>query len=109
MIDKVKLDDLMVDLGFCPALSGERFLRVAVGMYHPGMQMGELYAGTAAACGSTPSRVERAIRHAKQKALLQGSEYAWRVNFGGIINPNSGECTNGDLVARLHQLTGVDE
>lgn len=56
----------------------------------------ELYPKVAKLCDSTPSRVERAIRH----AIELGCRYVVSA-CGNAINPNSGKPSNAELIALM--------
>lgn len=56
----------------------------------------ELYPKVAELCDSTPSRVERAIRH----AIELGCKYLVDV-FDNAINPNTGKPTNAELISLM--------
>ena len=105
MINEEKLEKVLLDLGYPELLSGTRYLREAVGLYVPGMAITkELYPAVARLNGSTPSRIERAIRHATQTAWCRGSIMVQEMMFGSTINPETGIPTNGELVARLARV-----
>lgn len=71
MIDEQKLDDILLELGHDDFSRGTSYIREAVSMYTPGMRIvGELYSGIAAAHNSTPSRVERCMRHSIDMAFF---------------------------------------
>ena len=58
-----------------------------------------LYPDVAKACNSTPSRVERAIRHLVEVAWSrQDLEVAYRI-FGHTIDYNKGKPTNSEFIA----------
>lgn len=102
-----KLEQIMLELGYSDHLTGTRCLRVAVACYEPGMSITKtLYPAVAQVCDSTPSRVERAIRHATARAFDRGGwSGAGAKYFGNSINPHSGTPTNMELIARLERLT----
>lgn len=100
-----KLDEMFLSCGMRDILCGTDYARRAVVMYQPGMSITkELYPAIAEAVGSTPSRVERAMRHAIETGFDRvGYEAAERF-FGNTINPNTGKVTNGEFVARMAKL-----
>lgn len=58
-----------------------------------------LYVDVAAYYNTTPSRVERAIRHAVEKVFDRGDiEYIYEV-FGNTLNVKKGKLTNGEFLA----------
>lgn len=108
--NEAKLEQIMLELGYPENLLGTQYVRVAVQTYRPGMSMTmELYPAIARACESTPSRVERAIRHATARAFDKaGWSDAPQKYFGNSINPSTGTPRNGELIARLERLTRDD-
>lgn len=56
----------------------------------------QLYPKVAELCDSTPSRVERAIRH----AIEVGCRYL-ADECGNALNPNSGKPTNSELISLM--------
>ena len=65
MINEQKLDKALLDCGLRDNLTGTAMIRIAIHAFRPGMAVTkELYPDIAKAVGSTPSRVERAMRHA---------------------------------------------
>lgn len=108
--NEAKLEQILLDLGYPENLLGTQFVRVAVRIFRPGMSITkELYPAIAQACESTPSRVERAIRHATGRAFDRaGWSDAPLEYFGNSINPSTGLPTNGELIARLERVTRDD-
>lgn len=105
MVNEEKLEKVLLDLGYPERLSGTRYLREAVGLFVPGMAITkELYPAVARLNGTTPSRIERAIRHATQTAWGRGSVSTQEQIFGYSVNPETGIPTNGELVARLARI-----
>lgn len=106
MINAQKLDNVLLTCGLRENLLGTDYTRRAVTMYRPGMSMTkELYPAVAAAVGSTPSRVERAMRH----AIETGFDYAGYTDavmtmFGNTIDPDTGKPRNGEFVARVAHI-----
>lgn len=58
-----------------------------------------LYPEIAAKNNTTPSRVERAIRHAIEIAFTRGNSDFITSLFGYSINPNTGKPTNSEFIA----------
>lgn len=58
-----------------------------------------LYPEIAAKNHTTPSRVERAIRHAIEIAFTRGNSDFINSLFGYSINPNTGKPTNSEFIA----------
>lgn len=105
MIDEKKLDENMRELGHPEHLLGTEYLRTAAREYRPGIGMTkELYPGIARAHATSPSRVERAMRHSIERAWERGSVDAQLRMFGYTINPNSGVPTVGEWCATMARL-----
>ena len=100
-----KLDQLLMDVGLREVLSGTEYIRQAVKLYEPRMSLTkELYPAVAQAAGSTPSRVERAMRHAIDTAFDRSRFDTVYAFFGNAIDPNSGKVTSGEFIARLARI-----
>lgn len=105
MVNEQKMDEILLELGHDDFNSGTALLRHAVKYYEPGMAMvKELYPGIAKAVSSTPSRVERNIRHSIEKAWGRNDVHAQLKYFGWSVDPERGKPTVGEYVARLHKL-----
>lgn len=61
----------------------------------------ELYPAIASKHGTTPSRVERAIRHAIEVAWNRGNIEAIQSLFGNTINQERGKPTNSEFIAMI--------
>lgn len=101
-LDKRQFDAKMIQLGFRDITSGTAMLRRAVELYQPGMYMTkELYPAIAKEIGSTPSRVERCMRHAIETAFDRANPFTVGEVFGYSIDPNRGAPTVSEFVARM--------
>ena len=105
-----RLDRLMISCGLRDSLIGSEYIRMAVDIYAPQMSITkELYPAIAAAANTTPSRVERAIRHAIETGFERcGWDNDVLEMFGNTVDPNRGKPTNSELIARLARLCGAD-
>lgn len=109
MVNSDKLEEILLELGHSERLSGTRLIRLGVSFYYPGVWITkELYPAIAKAAGSTPSRVERAMRHSIAAAWARGSLDAQLRIFGHSINPNTGVPTVGEYLARLYRVCYED-
>lgn len=110
MIDKEKLDFYLMQLGHDDFVRGTDFLRQAVKIWdregHPALT-DLLYPEIAAANQSTPTCVERAIRHSIEKAWGRGNSRLQHELFGFSYSPISGKPTNGEYISRLARLVIV--
>lgn len=109
-----KIDTVLRELGHPENLTGTQLLRMAAKVYEPGMGLTkELYPALARAVDSTPSRVERSMRHSIESAWLRSPVEVQIKWFGNTINPNTGKPTVGEYVATVARicregLTGAD-
>lgn len=62
-----KIEDRLIQIGILPNLKGFEYLVTAIDTYQYGMPLMEIYVDTAQKYKTTYSRVERCIRHAKNK------------------------------------------
>lgn len=100
-----KLDKALLALGIRDSLRGADYIRQGVALWTPGMCIHkELYPALAKAFGTTPSRVERAMRHAIETGWERAMPEDMAAYFGGTISPNKGKPTNGEFVARLWRV-----
>ena len=100
------IHEILLSIGIPPNLLGYMYLVEALQMimlnplYLNGITKG-LYIDIARKYGSTPSRVERAIRHAINTAWLIGNmEYIDHI-FKNCVRPDKGVPTNSLFLARL--------
>lgn len=105
MVNTDKLEKIMIELGHSERHSGTGLIRLGIAIYRPGIGITkELYPAIAKAAGSTPSRVERAMRHSIATAWSRGSLDTQLRIFGHSINPKTGVPTVGEYLARLHRV-----
>ena len=106
----VPLFDKLVRLGVTPALVGFRYVITAVNlikrnyMYYMSGITKNLYPDIAIVWGSTPQRVERAIRHLVEVLYTQGSgESMGELDalFGNCYDRCTGKPTNSEFLAVL--------
>lgn len=64
----------------------------------------ELYPAVAKRCNTTPSRVERAIRHAVETAWSRGDLDVLNQYFGNTISNTKGKPTNSEFIAQLANI-----
>lgn len=109
-IDKELLEIKMLRLGFREVTSGTDMLRFAVEQYEQGMSITkELYPMVARRFGSTPSRVERCMRHAIETAFDRGDPGTIDVCFGWSVCPNRGTPTVSEFVGRMARVCAVED
>lgn len=105
MINASLLDNKLLYLGFREVNSGTDMLRYAVKVWEPGMMVSkELYPMVAKEFGSTPSRVERAMRGAIECAWERGDPTTIDHCFGYTISADKGKPTVGEFVSRMARV-----
>ena len=109
MINEKKRDEVMLELGHRDNIRGTEYIRLAAGLYEPGMSITkELYPAIAAAAGTTPARVERCMRHSISSAWGRGSWEAQRRYFGYTVHPDKGAPTVSEYVSRIVRVCSAD-
>ena len=104
-IDNEKLDGVLLELGHRDNIKGTEYLRVGAALYERSMSMTkELYPAIAKAAGTTPFRVERAMRHSIETAWNRGSYDAQLKYFGHTVSPDKGRPTVGEYLARIARV-----
>ncbi len=108
-INEQKLDEVMLELGHTDNIKGTGYIRIGAALYERDMMMTkELYPAIAKAANTTPSRVERAMRHSITSAWNRGSMEAQRKYFGYSVHPDKGAPTVGEYLARIVRVCGAD-
>lgn len=93
-------------LGVPPHFKGYRYLVDAIGFVVYDMSLlhnvtTELYPAVARRHGTSPSRVERAIRNAIEVTLTRGNLPAIQQSFGYVIDAQQGKLSNSSFIAQL--------
>lgn len=105
---KANMDDLIYDLfkeiGVIPKLTGYNYAITAVKLVIENPSRvnhitKELYPDIASKHNSTPTRVERCIRHVVETIFARGDHAGLADVFGNIINCETGKVTNGEFIA----------
>jgi two-component system response regulator (stage 0 sporulation protein A) len=99
------ITDIIHELGVPAHIKGYRYIRHAVELVIKDMDLlgavtKELYPQVSDEFDSTPSRVERAIRHAIDVAWKRGNQKALKKYFKNNLNDNS-KPTNSQFIARI--------
>lgn len=102
----VKITEVMHTLGVPAHIKGYLYLREAIEMViHEVELLGavtkQLYPAVAENFHTTPSRVERAIRHAIEVAWDRGNVNALNDYFGSTVSASSGKPTNSQFIAKI--------
>lgn len=89
-------------LGISACLAGCRYLCYAIDLaiadFSVTYNVMQLYAKIAKVYDTTPSRVERAIRHAIETGWLRGDQQLQEEIFGHTIDANKGKPTNHQFI-----------
>lgn len=102
----IRIASIMHELGIPAHIKGYRYLKEAIVMVIDKVELlsritKELYPSIAVKYETTPSRVERAIRHAIEVAWDRGNiDYIQKV-FGHTISQEKGKPTNSEFIAMV--------
>ena len=102
----VKITDILYQLGIPAHIKGYLYLRDAIELVvneveYLGAVTKKLYPKVAENFDTTPSRVERAIRHAIEVAWDRGNEKALNRYFGSTVSKKNGKPTNSQFIAKI--------
>ena len=108
-----KLSNIFLSVGIPAHIKGYQFLREAVKLVVNDHNMigaitKELYPSIAHTFGTTPSKVERAIRHAIEVAWNRGRVDTLNKTFGCTVALPTEKPTNGEFIALLADKLSVD-
>lgn len=97
---------LLGQVSMPPNINGYQYLREAVNLVSVDVSLlrgitNKLYPMLAETFASTPSRVERSIRHAIETTFNKGNMDALFRFFGNTMDPQKGKPTNGEFIAML--------
>ena len=103
---ETKVTNILHDIGVPAHIRGYHYMREAILMAISDIDVlnyitKELYPSIAKKCNTTPSRVERAIRHAIEVAWSRGQVDAIDALFGYTINNHKGKPTNSEFIALI--------
>ncbi len=101
---EVDITNLIHEIGVPAHIKGYQYIRDAITLVVANMDLlsavtKELYPTVAAMNGTTPSRVERAIRHAIELAWNRGKLETLNSLFGYTIQNDKGKPTNSEFIA----------
>ena len=101
-----RITELILDVGIPAHIKGYHYLRSAIQMTVEDNSMLSgitkvLYPNIAKKYETTPSRVERAIRHAIEVAWDRGNIDTLHKLFGYSINTTKGKPTNSEFIAMI--------
>ncbi len=103
---EVRVTNIMHQLGVPAHIKGYLYLRDAITMVIEeialiGAVTKELYPTVAKKYNTTPSRVERAIRHAIEVSWERGNFAEMKSIFGNSVEEKSGKPTNSQFIAKI--------
>ncbi len=101
-----RVTSIMHELGIPAHIKGYMYLRDAIIMVTSKVELlsritKELYPTIAEKYSTTPSRVERAIRHAIEVAWVRGNVEFIQKMFGHTISQDKGKPTNSEFIAMV--------
>ena len=101
-----KITSILHEIGVPAHIRGYHYMREAIMMAVEDLDVlnyitKELYPTIAKKCNTTPSRVERAIRHAIEVAWSRGKVEIIDSMFGYTINNHKGKPTNSEFIALI--------
>lgn len=114
---EIEITNILHEIGVPAHIKGYQYLREAISMVVEDMELlgavtKELYPAIAQNTHTTPSRVERAIRHAIEVAWNRGRLETINSLFGYTVQYDKGKPTNSEFIAiiadklRLERKTG---
>jgi two-component system response regulator (stage 0 sporulation protein A) len=103
---EAKVTNILHEIGVPAHIRGYHYMREAIIMSVNDLDVlnyitKELYPSIAKKCNTTPSRVERAIRHAIEVAWSRGKIDAIDKLFGYTVNTHKGKPTNSEFIALI--------
>ena len=103
---ETKVTNILHEIGVPAHIRGYHYMREAIIMSVNDMDVlnyitKELYPSIAKKCNTTPSRVERAIRHAIEVAWDRGDVDVLNSYFGYTIHNTRGKPTNSEFIAMI--------
>jgi len=103
---EARVTNILHEIGVPAHIRGYHYMRSAIIMAVDNIDVlnyitKELYPSIAKGAGTTPSRVERAIRHAIEVAWSRGRVDAIDSIFGYTVSNNKGKPTNSEFIALI--------
>ena len=103
---EARVTSILHEIGVPAHIRGYHYMRSAIMMAVEDIDVlnyitKELYPSIAKKCNTTPSRVERAIRHAIEVAWSRGRVDAIDSIFGYTVSNNKGKPTNSEFIALI--------
>ncbi len=103
---EAKITNIIHEIGVPAHIKGYLYLREAIGMVVDNIELlsavtKELYPNISKKFNTTPSRVERAIRHAIEVAWSRGKMETINNLFGYTVHTDKGKPTNSEFIAMV--------
>ena len=110
---EVKVTNIIHEIGVPAHIKGYQYLRDGIMMVVDNIEVinqitKQLYPDLAKKYKTTPSRVERAIRHAIEVAWNRGQVETVESIFGYTVNSNKGKPTNSEFIAMIADKLRLD-
>lgn len=110
---EIKVTNIIHEIGVPAHIKGYQYLRDGIIMVVNNIEVinqitKQLYPDLAKKYKTTPSRVERAIRHAIEVAWNRGQLEAVESIFGYTVNSNKGKPTNSEFIAMIADKLRLD-
>ncbi|NLN14984.1 MAG: sporulation transcription factor Spo0A [Tissierellia bacterium] len=109
-----RITQIIQEIGIPAHIKGYQYIREAINMViedmdYLGAVTKELYPAVAAKFNTTPSRVERAIRHAIEVAWNRGKIETLNKIFGYTVSNSKGKPTNSEFIALIADKLRLEE
>ncbi len=103
---KLEITRIMHEIGIPAKTMGHDYIRrgIELAFKNPNLKNAitkDLYSVLAKEFNSTPTRVERTIRHAIETAWTRGKPEVLERYFGYTINPEKGKPTNNEFISMI--------
>ena len=100
------ITEYMKTVGIPAHIKGYAYIREAIALAVKDIRImssvtKDLYPAVADRCGTTPSRVERAVRHAIEVAFDRGDIDILMDIFGNTFSPSKGKPTNSEFIVQI--------
>ena len=110
---EIKVTNIIHEIGVPAHIKGYQYLRDGIMMVVDNIEVinqitKQLYPDLAKKYKTTPSRVERAIRHAIEVAWNRGQVETVESIFGYTVNSNKGKPTNSEFIAMIADKLRLD-
>ncbi len=111
---EAKITNIIHEIGVPAHIKGYLYLRDAIGMVVENVELlsavtKRLYPSIAKKYNTTPSRVERAIRHAIEVAWSRGKVDTINSLFGYTVHDEKGKPTNSEFIAMVADKLRLEE